>query len=100
MLALVLGIQHDDSQLFTLAGFANYVLEVNWSANYGPYYLHDYNLDDLAFRYNRTGINRNQVNLDGRTVILAEVPTHSKIFMSLLAPSEREDLAENINDRI
>ena len=58
----------------------------------GSDYLHDYNLYNLAFRHNRTVIYGNQVKLDGRTVIMAEVPTHSKIFTSLLAPSVREKI--------
>ena len=65
---------------------------MNRSAIYWPDYLHDYNLDNLAFRYNYTGIYRNQVKLDGRTVIVAKVPTHSKIITSLLAPSVREKI--------
>ena len=89
-LATVLGIQHEASQSFTPVGVVNHVFEVDRSAIRGNDYLHDYNTGRLAFRYNRAGIYGNQVKPDGRTIVMAEVPTHPKNIMSLLTPSVTE----------
>ena len=89
-LAIVLGIQHNASRLFTPSGVVNHVFEVDRSAIRGNDYLHDYNTGRLAFRYNRAGIYGNQVKPDGRTIVMAEVPTHPKNITSLLTPSVTE----------
>ena len=95
-LATVLGIQHNVSQLFTPSGVVNHVFEVDRSAIRGIDYLHDYNLGRLAFRYNRAGIYGDQVKPNGRTVIMAEVPTHPSKITSLLMPAVTERIWQEI----
>ena len=50
-LATVLGTQYDASQLFASSGVVDHVFEVDRSAIRETDYLHNYNLDRLAFRY-------------------------------------------------
>ncbi len=77
-LVKLLGYEGPFDQLHSLVGSRIYAFEVDQSAVADVDYIHDFSPNRTTFRYNRAGIYGNQVKLNGRTVIMAEVPTHPK----------------------
>lgn len=64
-------------------GCAFFAFEVDADAIAGPHYLHDYNPARLPFRYSSPGLYGDQINADGRTLVIAEVPAHPATLSTL-----------------
>ena len=77
-----------------------YVFELNQPAIHGPDYLYDYNLGQLAIRYNLIGICGNQVKHEVSNSDYGESAYAPKFYEFVDSISESEDLAEDINDRV
>lgn len=64
-------------------GCAFFAFEVDANAIAGLHYLHDYDPARLPFRYSSPGHYGGQINADGRTFVIAEVPAHPATLAAL-----------------
>lgn len=71
-----LGVNLDISTASVPVGAAVHVFEVQQDDILGPAYLHDFTQNRACFRYASAGCYSGQVQPDGRTFVLAEIPCH------------------------
>lgn len=76
LLAGVLGLGAGPDRGLVPVGVGLFAFEVDAADIVGPHYLHDYAPARLAFRYSSPGIYGGQINRDGRSYVVAEVPAH------------------------
>ena len=66
----------DLTKSFVPVGVCLFAFEVPKECIKGPDYLHDFHPDRVSFRYNKMGVYSQQIQSNGNTVVMAEVPTH------------------------
>jgi hypothetical protein len=66
----------DLTQSFIPVGVCLFAFEVPKECIKGPDYLHDFHPDRATFRYNKMGVYSQQIQSNGNTVVMAEVPSH------------------------
>lgn len=78
LLTKIMEIDVDLTSYAVPVGTCFFAFEVPVDKILGPDYLQDYSLDRTPFRYNRQGLYSNQINSNGHSLVMAEVPCHPK----------------------
>lgn len=83
-LCKVLGFENNLNEYSIPVGNCFVSFETDSSNILGPDYLHDWSLKRQPFRYNKQGIYSGQVKKDGKTFVVAEIPTHPAKIHTLI----------------
>lgn len=95
-LAKLLQFNLDSTSSFMPVGVVIHIFEVMQNDIRGPEYLHDFAPERACFRYARQGCYSHQVTQEGKTFIIAEIPSHPKNIEH--AASLRDEAWQNLID--